>query len=293
MLLPVRFLRTRWPAWFERRAARFMWSDPSAITRPDVTSERFREAMSAIHVGGTIKITSSDRHPEPDALLIDSLDTSDLVIADIGASDGSTSLDLVEKLDGFAGFIISDLFLEISWVRTPGGRTVFYDPAGQAILLTGRRFIAWPSISRTVRTMITPALRRAARLPRTPVTLLNPDVVALIARDTRVTTREHDVFTAWPDPKPDVIKVANLLRRLYFTDEQIVRALRALHASLPPGGHLLIVDNSREPGMPPRGGLFRREDRGFSLVRQTPNTPEIGELVLGLDVAGEPSSAAS
>lgn len=285
MLLPLRLLRDRWPAWLERTADRFVWSDPSVITRPDVTSERFREAMSAIHVGGTIKITSSDRHPEPDSLLIDHVDTTGLVIADVGASDGSTSLDLVRRLEGFAGYVISDLFLEISWARA-GRRTVLYDPAGEPILLTGHRFLAWPSISRVIRTLVGPALRRVGREPRQPVTLLNPEVVALLARDPRVTTREHDVFTEWPDPKPDVIKVANLLRRLYFGDEDIARALRALHASLAPGGHLLIVDNSREPGMPPRGGLYRREDTGFALVAETPNTPEIGALVLGLDAAG-------
>src|SRR5690554_4335553 len=185
MLLPVRLVRDRWPARLERRFARFVWMDPSAITRPEVTAEEFREAMSAIHVGGTIKITSADRHPEPDALLVEALDTSRLVIADIGASDGSTSLDLIRKLDGFAGYVISDLFLEISWSRA-GSTTVFYDPAGEPILVVGRRLVAWPSISRTVRVLVGPALRRAAKAPREPVTLLNPDVVALLARDARV-----------------------------------------------------------------------------------------------------------
>ena len=290
MLLPVRLLRDRWPGWIERRLARFVWSDPSVITRPDVSPERFREAMSAIHVGGTIKITTADRHPEPDALLLDNLDTANLVIADVGASDGSTSLDLVRKLDGFAGFVISDLFLEITSARV-GRRTVFYDPAGQAILMCGHRFIAWPVLSRLVRILVAPVLLRAATTAREPVTLLNPDVVELLAQDPRVATREHDVFTVWPDPKPDVIKVANLLRRLYFTDEQIARALRALHASLPEGGHLLVVDNSREPGMPPRGGLYRREPSGFSLVAETTNTPEIGGLVTALEVAEDAGHA--
>ena len=50
-------------------------------------------------------------------------------------------------------------------------------------------------------------------------------------------------------------------------------------------GHLLIVDNSREPGMPPRGGLYLRTELGFSLVRETPHRPEIGELILAVDVS--------
>lgn len=284
MLLPIRLLRDRWPAPVEKRLERFVWADTSVITRPEVTPEQFREAMSAIHVGGTIKITSSDRHPEPDALLTESLDTSELVIADVGASDGSTSLDLIRKLQGFKGFVISDLFLGISWARK-GRRTVFFDPAGTPILLVGHRFIAWPSISRVVRLLVAPAVRSVAKQEHRPVTLLNPEVVAAIAADPRITTREHDVFTTWPEPKPDVIKIANLLRRLYFSDEQISTALRAVHSSIAPGGHLLIVDNSREPGMPPRGGLYRRTETGFELVRETPHRPEIGELVLAVDAS--------
>jgi len=41
------------------------------------------------------------------------------------------------------------------------------------------------------------------------VLLINPSVRRRMAADPRITTTVHDVFTVWPDPKPDVIKVAN------------------------------------------------------------------------------------
>ncbi len=81
------------------------------------------------------------------------------------------------------------------------------------------------------------------------------------------------------DP-PDVIKVANLLRRLYFSDEDICRALRSLLASLDEGGHLLILDNPRIPGIDIRAGLFRRSQDRFELVATTTEEPEILDLVL-------------
>lgn len=89
--------------------------------------------------------------------------------------------------------------------------------------------------------------------------------------DPRVSYRVHDVFTAWPGDQPDVIKVANLLRRLYFSDADITRALCAIHESPAEGGHLLVVDNSRIPGIPPGEGFTARWDpaSGPSRARST------------------------
>src|SRR4051794_23303356 len=98
MRLPIRPLSGRWPAPLQKALTRFFWRDPSVILDPAVTPEDFRRAMSAIHVGDTIKITEGDRHPAADALLIDNIDLEGAVIVDIGASDGSTSVDLIRKL---------------------------------------------------------------------------------------------------------------------------------------------------------------------------------------------------
>ena len=62
-----------------------------------------------MHVGGTIKITGGNRHPVADQMLIDNVDLSDATIVDIGAADGSTSLDLIGKLAAFQRYVIADL----------------------------------------------------------------------------------------------------------------------------------------------------------------------------------------
>ncbi len=238
--------------------------------------------MSAFHVGATIKITGNDRHPISDMLLLDNLDFSDAAIIDLGASDGSTSVDLIRKLPSFRSYTIADLFLYVTAVRT-SRHVVFWGPDGKPSLVVGRRLIAWPSLSRPVRAIYAPVLRRVRMGAgvREEVLLLNPAARALVESDTRVKYRVHDVFQPWAGERPDVIKVANLLRRLYFSDAEIIAALGSLYASLDDGGHLLIVDNPRIEGIDERGGLYRRWKGRFMPVAHTEHRPEIDDLVSG------------
>ena len=234
--------------------------------------------MSILHVGDTIKITGTDRHADADALLLDKVELTGATLVDIGASDGSTSVDLVAKLPGFAAYVIADLYLELRAVEV-GRRVLFFDADGTCVLVAGRRLLAGPSLSRTVRLLCAPLLRRARGREGRPVLLLGPDARRLVRTDARVSSQVHDVFQVWPGTAPDVIKVANLLRRLYFSDEDILRALRALLDSLSEGGHLLVLDNPRVEGIDLRAGLYRRADGRFVRVAETEHPPEIADLL--------------
>lgn len=291
MFAPIRLVKGRWPAVVTKPLARFVWADPRSIVDPDVSADDFKVAMSAIHVGGTIKITGKDRHPKADALLTDNLDLADALIVDIGASDGSTSADLIEKIGAFKAFVIADLFFTIK-ARQALGHTLFFDEQGECILAVGNWLLAWPGQSKVVRALYGPLIARATRStsPAVDVLLLNPRVRRRMAQDPRVSYRVHDVFTTWAGDPPDVIKVANLLRRLYFSDSDITRALAAIHESLADGGHFLIVDNPRIKDMPPRGGLYRKTESGFTTVACTENIPEIDDLIRQLRVADRDST---
>ena len=148
--------------------------------------------MSLLHVGATIKITGTARHGAADELL-GQLDLRHATVADIGVSDGSTAVDLVARLGRFASYTLADLYLVIDAVRV-GRRVVFLDPEGRCILVAGRRFLAWPSLSRTVRLLCAPLLWRSRLRPRQPVLLLGPEARGLVDRDPRVGARVHDVF---------------------------------------------------------------------------------------------------
>lgn len=281
MRIPIRPLHDRWPAALERHCARFFWHDPRIILRDDAPPEQFRQAMSSLHVGETIKITGSNRHPLADALVVDHVELDGASLLDIGASDGSTSLDLVRRLPTFARYTIADKYLQVEVARV-GRRDLFYGPDGDLILITGPRTLAWPARSRLVRTLYSAVLRRARRerARRRPVLLLNPEVRSLMAVDPRVTYRVHDIFEPWSGERPTLIKVANVLRRLYFNDQDIARALTALLDSLDQGGYLLVVDNPRIPGIEERCGLYRRDGDRFQAVEESSHRPEIRDLVL-------------
>src|SRR6478752_4027000 len=291
MFAPIRLVRGRWPRAITGPLGRFVWGDPRSIVDPEVSADDFKVAMSAIHVGGTIKITGKDRHPQADALLTDNLDLRDALIVDIGASDGSTSADLIEKIGDFRAFVIADLFFTIK-ARQALGHTLFFDEQGECILVVGNWLLAWPSQSKVVRALYRPLIARATRpaSPESDVLLLNPRVRQRMAEDPRVSYRVHDVFATWAGDPPNVIKVANLLRRLYFSDSDITRGLAAIHDSLADGGHFLIVDNPRIKDMPPRGGLYRKTASGFTTVACTENLPEIDDLILQLQVADHDSA---
>lgn len=279
MRVPIRALEVRWPRTLQQGAGRFFWPDPRTILDPDADPEAFRAAMSALEVGGTYKITGSNRHPEADRLVADNLDLTGAVIVDIGASDGSTALDFLAGLNGFGAYVLADLYL---FVRhgTHRGRSYFFDQDGRWILVVGSRTLAWPATSKLVRGLFGRGARAAAAtLDPQDVLLLNPRMRRLMAQDPRVTAVVHDIFTPWQGPAPDLIKVANLLRRLYFEDAKILAALETLLAALPDGGHLLVADNPRIAGMPPRAGLYRRAGGSFEVVATTENPPEIADLV--------------
>lgn len=280
MHIPIRPLRGSWPAWLERMAARFVWDDPRVILDEHATPDAFRTAMDAFQVGGTVKITAKNRHPTADMLLIDSLDLTNATIVDIGASDGSTSIDLIRKLPSFKSYVIADLYLTVS-VLGIFGHQLFYDQYDQCILVCGPHCVAWPTRSNLVRLLYLPLTKLAGRKSsdRRTVLLLNPEVRALMASDDRVTYAVHDLFKPWPKPAPDVIKVANVLGP-YFGDEMISRALHSLLDGLEEGGHLLVVDNGRITGVEPKAGLYRRTDGRFSVVARTENAPVIDHLIL-------------
>ncbi len=160
---------------------------------------------------------------------------------------------------------------------------MFFDPAGHPVLVVGNRLLAWPEMSPLVAKFYSRTIRRAAASEdRATIPLLNPTVRRLMRADPRIRARTHDVFTVWPEPV-HVVKVANLLRRLYFSDDRLLEGLGSIHASLVDGGHLLLVDNPRIAGIAERGGLYRKEGAGFVTVAQTSHVPEIADLVARVD----------
>jgi len=165
MRAPVRPIRGRWPGWVEQRFARFVRADPRDILDDSIDPQVFRRAMSLLNVGDTIKITGANRHPDADALLVDFLsahDRHEATIVDIGASDGSTSLELIRRLHAFKSYVIADLYLTLDAVQV-GQRTLFFQGDGTCVFIVGSRTMAWLAQSPVLARLFARVIRRARR----------------------------------------------------------------------------------------------------------------------------------
>lgn len=279
--VPLRLLREGWPRWLARGPLRrgFMY-DPSLIAGRRATSSQFQRAMFGIHIGGTVKITWEGRQQRADRLLIENVDLDGADIVEMGASDGSTARDLITALDGrFRTYTITDRFIRLTCATHKGWTFLFRE--GQCILIAGRRVAIWPHLSDLAAQLTGPLISAAGQEPQHELLLLNPAVIDLIREDARVSWVEHNVFDVWQasGTRPNVIKVGNLLRHVYFTRDQIRDALVAIHTGLAEDGHLLLTDNSRTVES---AGLFRRTSTGFAPVATTGQPPEIYDLVCSL-----------
>ncbi len=94
MRAPIRLVEGGWPAFLQNRLSRFVRRDPRLLLDPAVDAEDFQAVMSSIHVGSTIKITGSGRHLAGNALLAEHVDLAGRRVVDLGASDGTSSLEL-------------------------------------------------------------------------------------------------------------------------------------------------------------------------------------------------------
>jgi hypothetical protein len=271
--VPIRLAVEGWPKALQRGKVRNLFvHDPAAIADPDADWEAFTRAMSQVNIGGTAKITWPGRQADADRLLMEHVDTDGAHIVEMGASDGTTAVDLIERLgDRFASYTITDRWIRVTITRHAGVWWVWRD--GRCIVASNGRVITWPDQSAALTRLLSPLMSAAARGAHRDVLMLNPTTRAVLDADPRVTWLEHDVFTPLPEPV-DVIKVGNLLRRVYFTDDQIRLALRALHAGLVAGGHLLIADHLTQAA----AGLYRKTPTGFEPIAETARS-EIHELV--------------
>ncbi|WP_437295111.1 hypothetical protein [Sorangium sp. So ce426] len=263
---------------------RVCFPDPRALLRPEeITSpEVFSERISVLLLGGTYKTTRPGRHRQSDALLVGALRQKSPVVLDVGASDGSTALDLITALgDAFEAYYVTDRALSLRVRADDRGRAFFYDADGACVLAATPRLLFYPAAagSRRWPRWVLPGWRGAIPPfdPAYPeVSLVQPRLREIARRDARVRLRPHDIFQPWDGPAPTVVKAANILNRAYFSDDQLRRAARNFWRALAPDGLLLVIDNRDAE----KASLFARTEGGFEHIDSIHGGTEIKELIL-------------
>jgi hypothetical protein len=143
MRFPVKLNKTWLPRWL--RYLPLVTDDPREVMREGTTREQFARAVSSIKIGTTWRTTRPSRHALSDQVVLElALARGRPVILDVGASDGCTSLDLIEKLGrDFERFYVTDASLGVD-VMEAGGATYFYHPpTGQCIMRVGAGLIVY------------------------------------------------------------------------------------------------------------------------------------------------------
>jgi hypothetical protein len=221
---------------------------------PEPTRACWSEAVSSIWTGGEWKTTWGARHPGSNenirALLCG---FHDPIILDVGMSDGSTTLDLVECLNGHYGrYYATDKSLSVLACRR-GRRVWFYHPAsrlcfmraGPLLLLYGELRSSFPFIDRWARE----GLRKAPDPDRAvlqSVDLVQPGLRRLERAGSGIEIFEWDLFDTWRERAPQVVKVGNVLNHDYFSEERIMSAIRKFRSLLADGGYLVVVENRKQ-----------------------------------------------
>ncbi len=266
MRLPIRFNLAGWPRCLMRRFAtsdpRPLAYDPSALSPAE-----FSGGVTALQFDGIYKTTYPGRHEQSTRFVAELYRQSTPVILDVGASDGSTSVDLIRALgSNFGRYFVTDLTLSALCGYDSRGIVYFLDKNGQCMLRASNSFIvysntkgAWAPLA-LFSNILMCRYRNVANWH--DVLLIQPELLRLSTGDQRITIERYDMFTPWTGPRPDLIKVANLLTSEYFSDAQIREALRVQYSTLARHGRLLLIaqDNGVE-----RFSVFRKRVTGMEL----------------------------
>ena len=293
MKLPIKLNEAGWPSRFARLT--FAFHDPRPLASPDfseLSPLEFSRAISTLQFGVTFKTTRPGRQQHSNRFISELYSGSRPVVLDVGASDGSTSLDLIGSLKSdFERYFVTDLNLSTRCGYDRAGVLYFLDHTGRCVLRASKRFLAYSEVSGSPFPFPLVAKAMVAGYRRVTdwreVLLVQPELVRLAARDPRITIMRYDLFAPWTGQAPDVIKVANLLNPKYFTDAQMEEALRIQCANLALNGRLLLVSEDDDIE---KFSVFRKSSTGMVLehthgggAKASHLVPLVFDLALGLN----------
>jgi len=267
MRLPIKINKAGWPSLFSRLS--FAFEDPRIFAHhaPSLSPSGFSAAVSCLQFGITFKTTRPGRQGHSDRFVQDAYCGSKPVILDVGASDGSTSLDLVQALgSNFACYFVTDLNLFARCGSDRRGNIYFLDERGACILRASERFLIYADFSRAhfpltfIAKLLLNRYRGVANWCDVP--LIQPELLRLAAIDSRIVVKRYDVFSPWDGERPDLIKVGCLLYGDYFSDAQMKQALSIQCSNLAPNGRLLLVSEDDDVE---KFSVFRKGSTGMEL----------------------------
>lgn len=238
MYIPIKRARTSIAA--GSPANRFVGLQGLLSTDP----QTFRFALSTVRIGRTFKTTARNRLPLVTNFLSSRPGRLGTVI-DIGASDGSASITMIEALD-FDCYCLTDkyMFLRLTQSETSyrlfdadgvlhmcqiGGVVFYLDP-----------FRAWRSPMERLVTMAFGRTHGPSDETSRDVVCVTPELPRL---NKQVQPLAYDCAEPWGRERADLVLVANFLDKFMNRPDMMAVFCRHIAGMLNPGGTLVVADN--------------------------------------------------
>ncbi len=273
MRLPIKLIKTSVLTKFH--VTKFCANSPFPIIE-EQTSKAFNDAMSTIKIGNTFKSTKQNRHNRSDKLLCNYINESS-VILDIGASTGITSLDVISTLNNlFAKYYITDYNIKVYYNKDKYYYYLF-DINYKCILIFNKTCVIYPNEFRLLKWFFKNKIQSfIEKNDLKEALLIDPKVIDVVKSNSKIEVESFSVFDKWEKQKPNIVKVANLLNLAYFTNTEIVNAIKNIKVLMVDNGYLLIVENRDQE----QGALFIKSKDQFLLVDKIGPDIDIMNLVL-------------
>lgn len=235
----------------------------------------YLSSVSSIKFGSTFKSTGEHRHLISRQVLKKHLPPRPIIL-DIGASTGTTSLELMEFLGyDFDAYFVTDHNLEIEYARDAKERIFFYSEAGDCILIGGKFLVYYPKEFSLIEKFFAADISRNG-IETESVMLIDPRLRTISQTRPNITVAKYSIFDPWPLQSPNVIIVGNLMNRTYFSDEQLSSAISNLNSVCLEDGYILIIENRESE----QGGLYQKRGGKFHMVEQIGHGSDIHELIV-------------
>lgn len=119
---------------------------PNPLNVFSADKDKFSDAMTTFGFSGVYKTTRPGRHKQTQLLLKNNIDklADQPLILDIGASDGSTSLDLINCINGnFKKYYVTDYNIRCTYASYKG-YTCFFNQNNECFLAASEKFVFYP-----------------------------------------------------------------------------------------------------------------------------------------------------
>lgn len=254
--------------------------DPRALLSPEIDVRKATDIIARIKIGGVFKTTSDDRYPRTTQQLAKAEFASRPVVVDVGASDGSASLSVIDAMR-FSRYYVTDRHTYAYACHTRKG--VFFCDADLVPFMFANRFFVVYNDTGEASSLQSGMVARlfggfdASRCKHVrKFALMNRALLPRLGNDIRL--ERYSIFDAWPFEKADLVIAANILNRGYFSDTRLCEAMRNLRGALKESGRLAIIENRRIE----QSNIFRLVDGRFVVENEVGGGSDIKSLVTSL-----------